>query len=492
MPAYLRRFLLPLVGALLGCKATAALAAPWVPVGDRRLREDLELLQDAGVLQGTTSVWPLPWAGVGQSLDLIDDSALKPMHHDALRRVRQTWSSSSTDELSLSATVRAASEPAFRRDFSDLARDEADVSVAASAGYGAVQFNLQVGYLRTPQGRDYNFDGTYAAAAIGNWGVYAGMLEQWWGPSHESSLVLSNSARPFPKFGITRLAAEPFKTRWLSWLGPWRFDGFVGQLTGPRSDPFKKPLVLGLRGTIQPARGLEIGVSRLLQLCGSGRPCSVSTFTKALVPIGQSDNTGTFNEPGNQALSVDVRYGRPVGQVQASVYAQVFAEDTLLEVASFQLGGSVSGQAKAGTWRVGIEAVDTYARIFSKPGSGSRQGRATYLHFIYLDGLAYRGAALGHSLDGDAQSITGTASLTDKRNRRWALSLTRADLNRFSTPLYRVSQNREKLWLGEARVDWPTRIGDIGADIRLQSDTPNTPGRKASRINAGLRWAVRF
>jgi Capsule assembly protein Wzi len=477
---------------LLATVSTPALASPWIAVGDRRLREDIELLQDSGLLPGTTTVWPMPWANIGSNFDLIDDSALKPMHLAALNRVKRSFVDQADDSLKLSATVQLTSEPALRRSFGDSAREEADVSVLAEQGLGPVKLGLQLGYRNTPAGKNYSLDGSYVAVAVGNWGLYGGFVEQWWGPSHEGSLLISNTARPFPKVGFTRLAAEPFNSRWLRWMGLWRIDGFVGVLTGQRSDVFTNPLVVGLRATIRPTQGLELGASRMLQLCGSGRPCSLGTFSKALFPIGQSDNTGTFNEPGNQALGLDVRYARAIGSTQAVFHLQGFAEDTLFEAASFQVGASLTGPSRLGTWRASVDAVDTYARIFSKAGRGNRQSRATYLHFIYRDGFGYRGKPLGHSFDGDAQAVTGALSLTDLQNRRWSVSLTRADLNRFSEPLYRASQTREKLWLGEAGVDWPSRIGDIGVQLRGQTDSPNTPGRKDAALQAGLSWKLRF
>src|SRR3546814_17786937 len=57
--------------------------------------------------------------------------------------------------------------------------------------------------------RSWHLDQTYAAYKLGNWAVYGGFVEHWWGPGNSGSLLFSTSARPFPKIGFKRLAAHP-------------------------------------------------------------------------------------------------------------------------------------------------------------------------------------------------------------------------------------------------------------------------------------------
>src|SRR3546814_10758857 len=119
---------------------------------------------------------------------------------------------------------------------------------------------------------------SYAAYKLGNWAVYGGFVEHWWGPGNSGSLLFSTSARPFPKIGFKRLAAHPIDFPVLRWLGPWRFDMFVGDL-GNRRD-FDNTKVIAMRFDFAPAPGLEIGLNRALQLCGDKRPCGFNTIGK--------------------------------------------------------------------------------------------------------------------------------------------------------------------------------------------------------------------
>lgn len=484
-----RRILLRSVAAL-ACGAGPAVAGdfPFVNVGDMRLREDIELLADAGLIEGPTTVWPLPVSHfkLGETLDRAD---LLPEHRAALERVNRQISDTGT---SIELIGRATTEPALLRTFSDQARQDIDTSVRLTQRAGNLFAQVQVNYRDDPGAHNVNLDGTSLYLKLGNWAVHGGFTEMWWGPSLETSLVLSNNLRPFPKVGITRLEPKAFDNRWLRWIGPWRVDAFVGMLTDERSDPYKDPLVVGLRLTVQPTHALQIGVSRLLQLCGSGRPCGADTWLDSLVPIGSPDNTGTLDEPGNQAVSFDVRYAPRLGDTQGVFYLQGYAEDTVLEVLSLQLGAKFSGQMPLGTWRLGAEVVDTYGRTFSKDGFNDRQGGSTYVHFIYRDGFSFHKRAIGYSLDGDSKQAKIMSSLTDNANRRWSANISRLDINVTNLETNRVSANREKLWLLEAGVDWPSRFGDIHSGARWQTDSSNTPGEKDSSLGVELRWSLGF
>jgi hypothetical protein len=40
-----------------------AKASPWAEPGDVQLRSDIEILANAGLIDGITTQWPLPWPG---------------------------------------------------------------------------------------------------------------------------------------------------------------------------------------------------------------------------------------------------------------------------------------------------------------------------------------------------------------------------------------------------------------------------------------------
>src|ERR1700749_4017232 len=52
------------VTLLLLLAPLSADASPWAEVGDNQLRADIEVLANAGVIDGATIAWPLPWKSI--------------------------------------------------------------------------------------------------------------------------------------------------------------------------------------------------------------------------------------------------------------------------------------------------------------------------------------------------------------------------------------------------------------------------------------------
>ena len=76
---------------------------------------------------------------------------------------------------------------------------------------------------------------------------------------------------------IERATAQPFDSRWLSWLGPWRFSFGISQIEHERQD-IDSPLFMAWRVVIMPFKDMEIGFSRTAQFCGEQLECSWDVF----------------------------------------------------------------------------------------------------------------------------------------------------------------------------------------------------------------------
>ena len=139
----------------------------------------------------------------------------------------------------------------------------------------------------------------------GNWLISANTLDRWWGPAHESSLILSNNARPMPTVMVERAEARAPGVSWLSWLGPYRFSFGISQMEDDRED-VDSPLFMAWRVVFMPFKKIELGFSRTAQFCGEGLPCDLETFGNMLAG---NDNVGfdatEEDEPGNQMAGFD-------------------------------------------------------------------------------------------------------------------------------------------------------------------------------------------
>jgi hypothetical protein len=481
---------------------TTTFAAQWAEVGDKQLREDVELLHDVGIIRGPVLSWPLPWEQIAAEVtEASTASDISPFLQTAARRVAARMNQRRHEGLrpDVEVELRATNSETLVRDFSDSARSKADASVRFEHGFENTTIVYGVGYQnnQTYQGTKFGskvvFDNLYVSQKVGNWLFYGGTVEQWWGPSGEQSLMMSNSARPYPKIGFKRIETTPFESKWLSWIGPWRIESSLGVQTGPRND-FQNPLLFSQRLEVQPFKHFQMGLTRINQLCGKTRPCGTSTFFKALLPVTGNVNTGIASTDFiNSVASMDFKYARPIGNVVLSSYVQLFAEDSVFESVSGSAGFGVTGYSEGmGQWRVGAEAMDTYAlRVFDTVDKG-RQPGSTYLNSVYTDGFSYRGKPMGSNLDGDSRLYSIFGSVTTAKNWRFSGALRYADINLFSRPSYRISDNREEIWIGEAGLALPTKVGDIDVKAQFQTDSPDTPNAKRGKARVELGWKINF
>ena len=502
-----------------GLLTTAAAAGPFADAGDRQLRQDVDLLKAEGLIRGPVDSWPLPWVQIDGGLDAARDGrALDPYISAAVARLERL-SDLSSQRVSVDARIDATSGTAIARDFGTSARANADASVRAEVNLGALSVDLGVGARSYRHGKRVNFEPNAVAVTIGNFAVYGGYTETWFGPGHDGALLYSNSARPFPKIGIKKLQPSAIDLPVARWFGPIRFDFFVGILDGKRD--FRNSANIGTRISFQPARGVEVGLNRAQQLCGEGRPCGFHQIANSFVGLGNSDNAVSgsrvdyVRQPGNQIAGYDASYTRRFGKVAGKIYFEVEAEDfqhILVEQYGRQIGTTWSGPwgKRGASWQAYVEYADTFAAqlfngtpLVSIIPSHLRYPGSLYNNYLYLDGFTYNGRPIGYWTDADSHNLVGSLSVTDTRNRRWYGSVRSIHLNITgisgvaSGPygLYsgtvgnRVSPNSETSVIGTAGVDWPTRFGDVRIEGRYQTDSPDTPGRRAARaqIEIGLR-----
>lgn len=494
------RFLL-LGAALCVSLAVPAAAGPWIETGDRQARNDVQLLKAAGLMPGPVNAWPLPWRQVDLGIRAARQAPRAPHIEAAVRRL-EALSARALQSTRVEAELRVTNKESLIRDFEDSAREDVDAEVRAEADIGRLTVSLGAGYRDDQDGNDYHFEPSYAALALGEWALYGGYVQHWWGPGEDSALLFSNNARPIPQIGFKKLSPDPIDFPVLRWLGPFKFDAFVGIIAEDRQD-FDNPGLVGFRAAFEPARGLEIGINRALQLCGEGRPCDAEIIAKALFPVGDVENTGgTEEEPGNQLAGFDISYTFMTGDIGAKLYTEWEAEDEagifLIDRFMRLFGATATGPlgTSGASWTGLVEYTDTLLRAYFDANdflSGRPLPGRSYTSIVYSEGFTYRGDVFGASISGDSDLLTIGASLTDARNRRYYAAYRSIDLNKTGrrTPVFR-SQTRETINSLTAGAVLPTVIGDVSAEVRWRDDSPDTPGRSDAAFGAEFGWRTRF
>ena len=184
----------------------------------------------------------------------------------------------------------------------------------------------------------------------------------------------------------------------MSWIGPWQYQAFAGQLDDYSAVPDAK--LLGFRLTAQPLPYLELGASRSIQWGGDGRSESWDSLWDA---ISGNDNVyGDDENPSNQIAGFDARLNlQTLLEVPMGIYAQYVGEDEagLLPSKKMYLAGvDYSSAFKNMPYQLYTEWADTRT-------NRDAQG-ISYNHSVYTDGFYQHGFPLGLAMGGDGEMIS--------------------------------------------------------------------------------------
>ena len=410
-------------------------AEPFLAPTDPFLRHEIRLLQDYGALSAPTGTWPLSLGGISQRMEDLEVGWGHDLLGTTLDRESRTGFSPLRATLGLSdnrvnvrafgSKPRAVFQPGL---VTSWMNDRFAARISLSTLHGVKSD------WKGRKDEGLTVDGSYLAARLGNWSGRVGKIDRWWGPGWDGSLIMSTNARPIPAVSLDRRVPDPFESKWLSWIGPWSFHSFIGRLEKERHVP--KPFLWGMRVEFAPTpvEGLEIGLFRMMQLGGTGRPQGFKTWADAFL---SQDNTGAntgkdpAKEPGNQLAGLDFRW-RPF-ELPVALYGQVVGEDEdhfLPNALMFQYGVETWTEMEDSTVRMFAEYADLTSTWWT---DDPKSRNVTYGHHIYHDGYRYRGRPIGHWADQDSQILSLGMILQKDDGIGWGGTLRTGKLNEDGT-----------------------------------------------------------
>lgn len=393
-PMLLKRSLL---SVLLTTLSLPVLAQGLV-LNDANLRTDLNWLNQQGVIQISTSTWPLSGDEIQRALSnaQVSNTVQQRVIESVLAQLN---ADNQQVKLGLFAETDQKNIP---QAFGDQQKSQFQAALELNAGNSNWDAKLRVNAEKDPQidnDQDVNLEGSYLAGKLWNQWLIAGQIPTYWGPGHDGSLIRGDASRPVYGFSAQRAEQKAFENKWLSWVGPWQYQAFAGQLDDYSAVPDAK--LIGLRVTAQPLSYLELGASRAIQWGGEGRPESLSSLWDAFV--GNKDNGGTGEpDPSNQIAGFDARLNLfPLVQVPMGLYGQYVGEDEAggLPAKKMYLAGvDYSASIRNMPYQLYAEWADTRT-------NGKVRG-VSYNHSTYTDGFYQHGYPLAHALGGDAQIVS--------------------------------------------------------------------------------------
>jgi hypothetical protein len=314
-------------------------------------------------------------------------------------------------------------------------------------------------------------------------------MERWWGPGWDGSLILGTNARPIPSLTLERNYTDPFKTKWLSWIGPWRASVALGQTEG--SDVAVPDVkFLEARINFRPRPWLEFGLTRTAQFCGGERECDWDVFMDMLLGRDNGDGgSDPDSEPGNQLAGYDMRIRSPWKALPLAFYTQWIGEDEAGGLPSKfigQYGLEFWGGSPLGGYRLRAEYADTPC-AFNTPAP---EYNCAYRHHLYPQGYTYRGRIIGHSLDNDSDMFTLAGLLTRDNGDVLSVVLRRAKLNRDGTGTHAISEVPADLDNVELRYSRVFGFGKVS--LGLGYDDMSSTVESSSDFRAYLSWQQGF
>jgi hypothetical protein len=385
---------------------------------------------------------------------------------EALERVRMRLESPSARF----GVIASAGSAGTLRDFDSFAREDGEIGGFANFASGRFSATVHgVVATTTDDTQRLRADGSQASVRVGNWLLSAHTMDRFWGPSHVSSLILSNNARPMPTVMLERAEARAFESSWLSWLGPWRMSFGVSQMENDRQD-IDKPLFMAWRVVVMPFKDIEVGVSRTAQFCGEQLECNLDVFGNLLAG---NDNVGfdatPGNEPGNQMAGFDMRWNSPIGSLPYAIYAQYIGEDE-----SSYLPAKYLAQLGVEVWKPLRNG--SIAQLFAEYSSttcSANSGSGPYYDCAYrqgrfnVEGYRFRGRVIGHTTDNDSETYSVGAIVSAGNGALWTATALSSQLNHDGfDPVNTVSagparyDSLELGWRGKAFGDgWSVDVG---------------------------------
>ncbi|MBU3846453.1 MAG: capsule assembly Wzi family protein [Candidatus Acinetobacter avistercoris] len=413
---------------------TQQATAQGLQLNNQDLRTDLNWLNQQGVIQLSTSTWPMSGDEIQRAL-----SNAQVSNKTQQKVINSVLSSLDQDNQMAKVGLFAETEQKnIPQAFGDPQKAQYVASLELNAGGEHWDGKLRINAEHDQQIKNdhkVNVEGSYLAGKLWNQWLIAGQIPTYWGPGHDGSLIRGDASRPVYGFTAQRAEQKAFESKWLSWIGPWQYQAFGGQLDDYQAIPDAK--LIGLRLTAQPLPYLELGASRTFQIDGEGQPGSAKAYWNAFIGNDNECADATCTGEGNasnQIAGFDARLNlQTLLNTPVSIYGQYVGEDEagLLPAKKMYLAGvDYSSTFKNLPFQVYAEWADTR--------TNARVNGISYNHHIYTDGYYQHGYPLAHAMGGDGEMVSiGGDIRFDQMNRLSGRALF-AKVNQSNLPINRA------------------------------------------------------
>ena len=400
-------------------------ADPWYSVESEIIQLEIEQLRLCGIEVPPISAFPLNIIVLNKALANIDQSTLNRECMVTVNSVKKELTKNLYTQKNIIGFQSKRPEIYFQ-DFGK--RLTADSHLYLSSAKVGDNFSYKISLQASSD--DLRFDESYLSYYFNNHVFTIGRTSRWWSPSFNSSLILSNSARPSPGISFSNYEPKTINSKYLSFLGPIGYEFFLNKLEDDRHIP--NPLLFGNRISINPHHRLKISLFRTAQFGGEGRKENLSIFLDML--RGKDNFDSSFaskeDEPGNQLGGLDFNL-LLLDNKNLLFYGQIAGEDEsgYLPSKTFYLIGAGYSWDLFKPKKLSLEFTDT----------GSRVINTTYNHGIYRDGYRYFKKPIGSAYDADSKVAIISYNQMLRNDSHFHIRATKGSLNYNNSNTYFIN-----------------------------------------------------
>ena len=291
---------------------------------------------------------------------------------------------------------------------------------------------------------NFTFDGSYFqyTNGIATYGI--GKVGRHWSFSDNTSLILSNNARPSESIYLK--LENRFGYDWLPSKANWSFEVFNGFTKGSLNG--KKSMLLGMRAILTPVEGLNFELVQTSQWGGNGYNNGTSALSAALLYDSNKGSNSNINKMAGFGISYLIPnkimplriYGQAVGEDEAGNLPSCFAYLTGLEWTNTNIKYPIF---------VGIEAVDTRIDRTRNGycGPNTMYNNSTYNYTNY-------GKTMGAAIDTEGTSLGLYVRSQISQNMNIKFTTKSVVINDNNWSGHRLSSNRQSGFISTLGISW--------------------------------------
>ena len=358
-----------------------------------------------------------------------------------------------------------------------------------SSGRGKSKFNIEYDTVNSAsqlalnydEYNNFTLDGSYFQynKGIAIFGV--GKVDRHWSFSKNTSLILSNNARPSESIYLK--LENKFGYDWLPSKANWSFEGFNGFTDGSLNG--SKSMLLGMRAIFSPVEALDFELVQTSQWGGKGYSTGLSALGAAVL----LDTNNNINSNINKMAGFGISYKIPTKIIPLRIYGQAIGEDeagSLPSCYAYLAGLEWTNTKIKYPTIVSIEAIDT--RI-DKTAHGNCGPNTMYNNHIY-DYTNY-GKTMGVAIDTEGTSLALYVRSQISHQINIGFATKSVTINDDNWSGHRLSSNRQSGFINSLGISWVKNNISLSGDIYNQGFNLDKTNIK-SGVVVGISSSVTF